>query len=100
MAFRLLDFMVDAIAAMIGVDLAAAKPQARAYRAAWRRRVTTSDSSSGVLETVLRERRVPGAFGPRDAPEVALMYQAWDAGMPPREARRAFGRTFDHDVRG
>jgi len=94
----MLDFMVDAIAAMIGVDLAAAKPQARAYRSAWRRRVKTSDSSPNVLETVLRERRVPGAFGPHDAPEVALMYRAWEAGMPPREARRAFGRTFDHDA--
>jgi hypothetical protein len=92
--YRLLDFMVDAIAAVIGVDLAAAKPQARAYRSAWRRRVKTSDSSSSVLETVLRERRVPGAFGPRDAPEVALMYQAWEAGMSPPEARRACGRTF------
>ena len=30
MVYRLLDFMVDAVAAVIGVDLAAAKPQARA----------------------------------------------------------------------
>jgi len=95
---RLLDFLVDAVVAMIGVDLAAAKPQARAYRSAWRRRVEKDDSSPVVLETVLRERRVPGAFGPHDAPEVALIYQAWESGMPPREARRAFGRTFDHDA--
>lgn len=94
MVYRLLDFMVDAVAAVIGVDLAAAKPQARAYRSAWRRRVKTGDSSSSVLENVLQERRVPGAFGPHDAPEIALMYQAWRAGMPPREARRTFGRTF------
>jgi hypothetical protein len=66
--YRLLDVMVDAIAAMIGMDLAAAKPQARAYRSAWRERVKRSESSPAVLEDVLRERRVPGAFGPHDAP--------------------------------
>jgi hypothetical protein len=96
-AHAVLDVLVEAVAAVIGVDLGAANPQARAYRAAWKRRIQGNDPSPGVLENVLRERHVPGAFGPHDAPEVVLMYRAWEAGMPPGEARKAFGRNFDQE---
>ena len=41
MVYRLLDFMVDAVAAVIGVDLAAAKPQARRNGPSVERSTTT-----------------------------------------------------------
>lgn len=98
MAYSVLDFLVEAICAMFGVDLAAANPHARAYRKAWKRRIQSNDPSPTILENVLRERHVLGAYGPHDAPDVMLMYRAWEAEMFPQNARKAFGRKFDHEA--
>lgn len=91
--------VVEMLVGLLPVDLRFRSRELAAYRAAWKCRTTTGDTSADVLDAALKDGHVRGAYTHRSDGPTARILQAWNDGLTPRQARRIYGRKFERDAR-
>jgi len=86
------DLVVDLVTEIIS-SLDRSHTLTSAYKRAWKRRLKTGDASVDLLVKTMKERSVSGAYDELDSPRIAPAVQAWQANLPPRDAKQMLKRA-------
>lgn len=70
-------------------------PAIRAYESAWRTRQGTDGTQAEVLLSAIAAEGMQDLRAPY-SPDVQAALDAWHAGLPPREARKAIREAAEH----
>ena len=83
----MIGLFIDFVAGLFPVDFSGLRsPLLRAYRRAWKRRVSGEESRDALIRA-LKDAGVPGVDIDPPRSELPVLLKAWDSGVPPREVR-------------